>query len=390
MPSLPGDDRAMPGGGQAGWAESGHDGATGVMTLGGRWTLAFVADLESALARLDTRGARAMRVDMAAVAALDSGGAWLLYRQLRRWREAGIEIELAGASDAQAALLDRMAIAEEERKPLARPFEGAFRALAERLGRATYDVLGEAYALLGFLGATIATWARAWRRPARVRLTSVVHHVERIGIDALPILGLLAFLIGVVLAFQGADQLRQYGAEVFTVNLLGVSVLREIGVLITAILVAGRTGSAFTAEIGTMKVNQEIDAMRTIGLDPMETLVLPRLMALAVALPLLVFFANFMALTGGAAMAMLGLGLSLEQFLEQLGNAVKINTYLVGLIKAPVFALLIGLVACYEGLKVSGSAESVGIHTTRSVVKSIFLVILADAVFSIVFSWLRI
>lgn len=373
-----------------GWAKSGHDGAAGVMTFGGRWTLAFVPDLEAALAKLDARGARNLRVDLAAVDALDSGGAWLLHRQLRRWREAGIEIELAGASDAQAALLDRMAIAEEERKPLARPFEGAFRALMERLGRATLDVLAEARALLAFLGATVVTALRAARRPARVRMVSVVFHVERIGIDALPILGLLAFLIGVVLAFQGADQLRQYGAEVFTVNLLGVSVLREIGVLITAILVAGRTGSAFTAEIGTMKVNQEVDAMRTIGLDPMETLVLPRLLALAIALPLLVFFANSMALAGGASMALLGLGLSLDQFLEQLGGAVKINTYLVGLIKAPVFAVLIGMVACYEGLKVSGSAESVGIHTTRSVVKSIFLVILADAAFSVIFSWLRI
>jgi phospholipid/cholesterol/gamma-HCH transport system permease protein len=380
----------MRGAEHSGWAKSGHDGAVGVMTFGGRWTLAFVPDLEAALARLDARGAQAVRVDLGAVEALDSGGAWLLHRQMRRWRDAGIEIELAGASDAQAALLERMAIAEEERKPLARPFQGAFRALIERLGRATLDVLGEARALLAFLGAVVVTWLRAWRRPGRVRLTSVVHHVERIGIDALPILGLLAFLIGVVLAFQGADQLRQYGAEVFTVNLLGVSVLREIGVLITSILVAGRTGSAFTAEIGTMKVNQEVDAMRTIGLDPMETLVLPRLLALAIALPLLVFFANFMALAGGATMTIVGLGLSLDQFLEQLGGAVKINTYLVGLIKAPVFAVLIGMVACYEGLKVSGSAESVGQHTTRSVVKSIFLVILADAAFSIVFSWLRI
>jgi phospholipid/cholesterol/gamma-HCH transport system permease protein len=360
------------------------------MTFGGRWTLAFVPELEAALAKLDARGAKALRVDLAAVDALDSGGAWLLYRQMRRWRDSGAEIELAGASDAQAALLDRMAIAEEERKPLARPFQGAFRALVERLGRATLDTLAEARALLAFLGATVLTALRAAGRPARVRFTSVVHHIERIGIDALPILGLLAFLIGVVLAFQGADQLRQYGAEVFTVNLLGVSVLREIGVLITSILVAGRTGSAFTAEIGTMKVNQEVDAMRTIGLDPMETLVLPRLIALVIALPLLVFFADVMALAGGAAMTIVGLGLSLDQFLEQLGNAVKTNTYFVGLIKAPVFAVLIGMVACYEGLKVAGSAESVGLHTTRSVVKSIFLVILADAAFSVVFSWLRI
>jgi phospholipid/cholesterol/gamma-HCH transport system permease protein len=215
---------------------------------------------------------------------------------------------------------------------------------------------------------------------------STVHHIERIGIDAVPILGLLAFLIGVVLAFQGADQLRAYGAEVFTINLLGVSILREIGVLITAIMVAGRTGSAFAAEIGTMKVNQEVDAMRTIGLDPMETLVMPRLLALAITLPLLVFFANTMALAGGAVMVMLGLDLSFAQFVEQLSNAVQLNTLAVGLIKAPVFAVLIGIVSCYEGLKVSGSAESVGVHTTQSVVKSIFLVIVFDAAFSIFFS----
>lgn len=379
------DERRAPG-----WAQSGHDGAAGVATLGGRWTLAFVPDLEAALAKIDVKGARNVRVDIASIEALDSGGAWLIYRQFRRWREAGIDIELAGASDAQAALLERMEAAEEERKPLARPFEGAFRALAERAGANTIALLREAYALLAFLGAVVSTWGLSWYRPQRVRLTSIVHHIERIGIDALPILGLLSFLIGIVLAFQGADQLRAYGAEVFTVNLLGVSILREIGVLITSILVAGRTGSAFTAEIGTMNVNQEIDAMRTIGLDPMETLVLPRLIALAIALPLLVFYANTMALIGGVTLSLLSLGLSLEQFLEQLSTAVSLSTYVIGLIKAPVFAVLIGLVACYEGLKVSGSAESVGIHTTRSVVKSIFLVILADAAFSVIFSYLGI
>jgi phospholipid/cholesterol/gamma-HCH transport system permease protein len=379
------DVRATPG-----WAQSGHDGNAGVATLGGRWTLAYVPDLEAALGKIDIKGARNVRVDIAAVEALDSGGAWLIHRQFRRWRDAGIEIELAGASDAQAALLDRMTVAEEERKPLARPFEGAFRALVDRTGANTIAMLREAHALLAFLGSVVATWAVSLRRPQRVRLTSVVHHIESIGIDALPILGLLSFLIGVVLAFQGADQLRAYGAEVFTVNLLGVSILREIGVLITSILVAGRTGSAFTAEIGTMKVNQEIDAMRTIGLDPMETLVLPRLIALAISLPLLVFYANTMALLGGGVLALTALGLSLDQFLEQLSGAVQFSTYAVGLVKAPVFAVLIGMVACYEGLKVSGSAESVGIHTTRSVVKSIFLVILADAVFSIIFSYLRI
>jgi phospholipid/cholesterol/gamma-HCH transport system permease protein len=372
--------------GSPGWARGAFDGAAARVALGGRWTLVHARALEAALGRVDTRGASLVRIDMGEVAAIDSGGAWLLHRQILRWQEAGGEIELVRASDAQASLLERVAIEGEERAPLARPGEGAFKELAIRTGDATMRIAREAEALVAFVGAVAATWGRAWRRPGRIRLVSTVYHIERIGIDALPIVGLLAFLIGVVLAFQGADQLRQYGAEVFTINLLGVSILREIGVLITAIMVAGRTGSAFTAEIGTMKVNQEVDAMRTIGLDPMETLVLPRLIALAVALPLLVFYANVMALSGGATMVILGLDLSLEQFFDQLLSAVQLSTLAIGLIKAPVFAVLIGMVACYEGLKVSGSAESVGLHTTRSVVKAIFLVIVFDAAFSILFS----
>ncbi|MBI1245531.1 MAG: MlaE family lipid ABC transporter permease subunit [Alphaproteobacteria bacterium] len=375
---------------EAGWARGRFDGTALVVTLGGRWTLANARSLEATLARLETGGSKAMTLDMTKVAAIDSAGAWLLHRQILRWQEAGSEISLANASHAQTALLARMAIEGSERRPLARPALGALRELAIRTGEATVDFAAEAHALVSFVGAVATTWVRALRRPGRVRLVSTVHHIESIGIDALPIMGLLAFLIGVVLAFQGADQLRQYGAEVFTINLLGVSVLREIGVLITAIMVAGRTGSAFAAEIGTMKVNQEVDAMRTLGLDPMETLVLPRLIALAIALPMLVFYADAMALAGGAVMVIVGLDLSLAQFFEQLAGAVTLPTFAIGLIKAPVFAVLIGMVACYEGLKVAGSAESVGIHTTRSVVKSIFLVIVFDAGFSILFSRLGI
>jgi len=372
--------------GDAGWARSRLEGSVAIVALGGRWTLAHARTLEETLGRVDTKGAASLHIDFGDIAAIDTGGAWLLHRQILRWQEAGGEIELVRANHAQTALLERMSIEKEVRMSLARPGEGAVRELVVRTGEATVEMGREAYALLSFVGAVFSAWGRAWRRPGRIRLTSTVFHIERIGIDALPIMGLLAYLIGVVLAFQGADQLRQYGAEVFTINLLGVSILREIGVLITAIMVAGRTGSAFAAEIGTMKVNQEVDAMRTIGLDPMETLVMPRLFALAIALPLLVFFANAMALAGGATMVIVGLDLSLPQFFEQLAAAVTFSTFLVGLIKAPVFAVLIGMVACYEGLKVSGSAESVGIHTTRSVVKSIFLVILFDAAFSIFFS----
>ncbi|MCA3263191.1 MAG: MlaE family lipid ABC transporter permease subunit [Telmatospirillum sp.] len=371
---------------RAAWAKTQFDGSATRVALGGRWTLANSAILEAAMQSLDTQGAELLHIDLAAVDAIDTCGAWILHRQLRRWQERGAQIELVSTSDAQASLLERMGVADEERVPLLRQSGGALAELAIRAGMAATEVAGEAKALIAFVGATTVCALRAIRRPGRVRFVSTVHHIERIGIDALPILGLLAFLIGVVLAFQGADQLRAYGAEVFTINLLGVSILREIGVLITAIMVAGRTGSAFAAEIGTMKVNQEVDAMRTIGLDPMETLVLPRLLALAITLPLLVFFANTMALAGGAVMVMLGLDLSFEQFVEQLENAVQLNTLAVGLIKAPVFAVLIGIVSCYEGLKVSGSAESVGLHTTQSVVKSIFLVIVFDAAFSIFFS----
>lgn len=371
---------------QAAWAKTQFDGAATRVALGGRWTLANSAVLEAAMQALDTKGAALLHIDLSAVAAIDTCGAWILHRQLRRWQGRGAQIELVGTSGAQASLLERMGVADEERVPLLRKSGGAFAELAIRAGMAATEVAGEAKALIAFVGATAVCMLHAIRHPGRVRFVSTVHHIERIGIDAVPILGLLAFLIGVVLAFQGADQLRAYGAEVFTINLLGVSILREIGVLITAIMVAGRTGSAFAAEIGTMKVNQEVDAMRTIGLDPMETLVLPRLLALAITLPLLVFFANTMALVGGAVMVMLGLDLSFEQFVEQLENAVRLNTLAVGLIKAPVFAVLIGIVSCYEGLKVSGSAESVGLHTTQSVVKSIFLVIMFDAAFSIFFS----
>jgi phospholipid/cholesterol/gamma-HCH transport system permease protein len=368
------------------WAQAQMAGAAMRVSIGGRWTLAYIKSLDAALAGLDTKGAATLEIDFAEVAAIDTGGAWTLHRQLRRWQEQGADIALVHASHGQTALLERMGVENEARAPLLRPSGGALAELIVRTGKGTSEIAHEARAMIAFVGAVAVSFAKTLAQPGRVRLVSTVHHIERIGIDAIPIMGLLAFLIGVVLAFQGADQLRQYGAEVFTINLLGVSILREIGVLITSIMVAGRTGSAFAAEIGTMKVNQEIDAMRTIGLDPMDTLVLPRVLALLVALPLLVFFANAMALAGGATMVILGLDLSLEQFIEQLSNAVDLGTLAVGLIKAPVFAVLIGMVACYEGLKVSGSAESVGIHTTRSVVKSIFLVIVFDAAFSIFFS----
>jgi phospholipid/cholesterol/gamma-HCH transport system permease protein len=214
--------------------------------------------------------------------------------------------------------------------------------------------------------------------------------MEVAGVNALPIVGLLTFLIGVVLAYQSADQLRRFGAEIFTVNLLGISILRELGVLITAILVAGRSGSAFTAQIGTMKVREEVDALQTIGMDPIEVLVLPRMFALVIVLPLLAFYADIMGLLGGAIMSLVALDISMVQFLQQLKAWTTLWTFWIGIIKAPVFAFLIALVGCFQGLRVEGSAESVGRLTTQSVVQGIFLVIVADAIFSIIFSALHI
>jgi phospholipid/cholesterol/gamma-HCH transport system permease protein len=234
----------------------------------------------------------------------------------------------------------------------------------------------------------MSTFVRTILRPRRLRLTSLTHHLEQTCLNALPIVGLIAFLIGVVMAYQGADQLKRFGAEIFTVDLVGVSILREIGILLTAIVVAGRSGSAFTAEIGAMSVNQEIDALRTLGLDPNEVLVMPRMLALMIALPLLAFFADILGLAGGGLMAWVVLDISPGQFLAQLEGAIGPATFWVGIVKAPVFAFLIAMVGCYEGLLVSGSADSVGFHTTKSVVTGIFLVIVFDALFSILFSYL--
>jgi len=206
----------------------------------------------------------------------------------------------------------------------------------------------------------------------------------------MPIVGLLSFLIGVVLAYQGADQLRRFGAEIYTVNLLGIAILRELGVLLTAIIIAGRSGSAFTAQIGTMQVNEEIDALRTLGLDPIEVLVVPRVLGLALTLPLLAVYAAFMGLLGGCLMSWASLGILIPTFLEQLRSAITEWTFWVGIIKAPFFAIIIALVGCYEGFNVARSADSVGRLTTPSVVESIFIVIVADAAFSIMFSMLRI
>jgi phospholipid/cholesterol/gamma-HCH transport system permease protein len=374
----------------AAWLGHGMDGGRLQVAIGGGWTVAELAQLDDAgramLKALPVEAGQA-RIELGALEALDTAGAWLLCRIQAGLAERGWQVELAGANPVQAALLAEIGRLKP-RPALPPPRLNPFVRLLARLGASTLSACGEARRLLSFYGETLVTLCRLALHPGRLRLTSLVHHLEQTCLNALPIVGMIAFLIGVVLAYQGADQLRRFGAEVFTVNLLGVSVLREIGILLTAIVVAGRSGSAFTAEIGMMKVREEIDALRTIGADPIEVLVVPRLLALMIALPLLAFFADILALFGGGLMSVLALGIPAPQFLSQLQGAITPTMFWIGLVKAPVFAFLIALVGCYQGLSVSGSAESVGRLTTQSVVLSIFLVIVADALFSILFSYL--
>lgn len=351
----------------------------------GSWTIGSAAALDATIRRHEAGAVRTAQIDLSGLAAIDTVGVLLLLALRDRLAGQGCSVELVGARSDHAAFIAR--IAASVGAPPAPPARyNPLTELVARTGRATVEVARESIDLLYFLGLVTATILRSLVRPARIRFTAFVSHLERVGLDAMPIVGLLSFLIGVVVAYQGAEQLRRFGAEIFTVNLLGVSIMREMGVLLTAIVVAGRSGSAFAAQIGTMQVNQEVDAMRTLGLDPVEILVLPRILALVLAMPLLAVYADVMGLLGGAVMSTLALDISLVQYIERLREAVTTGSFWVGIIKAPVFGFLIAMIGCREGLKVTGSAESVGTQTTRAVVISIFLVIFADAMFSILFS----
>lgn len=378
--------------------------ADGVLTIrtAGCWRVMNLAELARILdeglrnaigtGAIETGGTRSIVFDLSDTEVLDTAGAWVLLDKAAKLARTGIPVRFENPRPEFAPLLRKV---EESRAllstaPAPQPRDFGFVEFLERLGRRTLHFRSRAVHLLGFFGLICIVAVRSLRHPSRIRLTSLVYHMEQTGVNALPIVGLLTFLIGVVFAYQGADQLRRFGAEIYTVNLTGLGMVRELGVLITSIVVAGRSGSAFAAQIGTMKVNEEIDAMRTLGLDPVEILVLPRLYALMLTLPLLVFYANIMGLIGAALMSWGVLDLQFPAFLRQLHTALPAWNFWIGLIKAPFFAAIIGTCGCYEGLRVHGSAESVGKHTTRSVVESIFLVITADAIFSVVFSYLHI
>ncbi|MFI4955331.1 MAG: MlaE family ABC transporter permease, partial [Gammaproteobacteria bacterium] len=272
--------------------------------------------------------------------------------------------------------------------PAAQP--GPLIALVNRCGMASVETVRQIFQLIGFLGITTLIFLTTCFRPKKWRFPDLARHIEEAGINAIPIVSLMAFLIAIVLAYQGAYQLRQYGGEIYTIDLTAIAVLREMGVLLTSIMVAGRSGSAFAAEIGVMKVNEEIDALRTLGISPFSVLVLPRVLALMIALPLLTFWADMMGLLGAAFLLIPLIDISWSQFVNHLAGAIVFSTYGVGLLKAPLFALIIATVGCLRGMQVTNSAESVGQMTTKAVVESILLVMVADALLSIVFTDLNI
>lgn len=361
-------------------------GSAALIKLAGEWSIREAHRIEPAIAPIVRQiSAREAVIDADAIEQLDTAGGWLILRMYRDLRARGIAVELKNIAPAQEMILQTLGDSLEPIVPKPER-ESAWRALITRVGEAVVDAFEEGGRLISFIGEIAAGFGRCIRSPSRFRLISLMHHIDRSGVSAMAIVGLISFLISIVLAYQGATQLRQFGAEIFTIDLVAVSVLREMGGLLAAIMIAGRSGSAFTAEIGTMQVNEEIDAMKTLGLNPVEILVLPRVAALMIVLPLLTFFADIMGLLGGALISLQLLDVSLTQYLGRLREAIGPWTFWIGIIKAPFFAFLIATVGCLRGLQVSGSAESVGRLTTVSVVESIFLVMIADALFSILFS----
>ncbi|MGI3209864.1 ABC transporter permease [Roseovarius tibetensis] len=352
------------------------------LVLSGVLTVQTLARLHP---QLDGLPPKATRIDLSGVERLDTAGAWAIATLQQRMSDAGCDADLQGASEPHADLMKTVSAAMPD-IPDTTAKRPSWADRLETIGRGITSGGVFAMELSGYLGLFIARLGRAFVHPSEFRLTALVHHCQEVGLRAVPIVALMAFLIGVVLAFQGSAQLRQFGAEVFVVDLIAISILRELGILLTAIIVAGRTASAFTAAIGSMKMREEIDAMRTLGIDPAMALFVPRILALLLMLPILGLIANITGLLGGAIMSWVELGISPAMFRTRLVEGTDISHVIVGMVKAPVFAIIIGVVGCHAGMKVGSNAESLGRMTSAAVVTAIFAVIVADALFSIFFA----
>jgi len=349
----------------------------------GSWTIPHLTMLNKRLAKIQWPAVVDVVWDAVNIQAMDTGGAMVLYRTLIELRSQGKQVSVEGLRPEFDDLL-QMVLSHWDRVCEVTPAPERFR---ERVQGWISQHIRQTLKGVGFVGEATVHLFRSLRRPSLIRWHALFHSLELDGFHALPITGLLAFLMGVVIAYQGAEQLRQFGANIFVVDLVGISFLREIGPLIVAILIAGRSGSAYAAQIGTMKVTEELDAVRTLGLSPMQLLVLPRVFALVIAVPLLTVYADILGVIGGALIAFNQLNVSGVEFVERFEEAVALRHFFIGIGKAPCFAVIIALVGCYQGFQIRGSVDDVGRRTTIGVVQSIFLVIVFDAVCSIVFSW---
>jgi phospholipid/cholesterol/gamma-HCH transport system permease protein len=366
-------------------------GRTVRLIVAGDWIVAEAPRLEGLLKNLSVGDAREAEIDGSGIDLMDSAGAWLLLRTKRSMESGGRKIANFVIPERYSALVDTIDHGASETTDGLHHPRPSLTHFLERIGRAMLGAFRQAYDLTGFLGRVTVETSEAILAPRReLPFPALIHQIEETGLTALPIVGMLAFLLGIVLAYQGADQLRRFNAQIYTIDFLGVGFLRELGGLVTAIIVAGRSGSAFTAQIGSMRVNEETDAMQTIGLNIAEILVVPRVLGLMIALPILTFFADIVGIIGGMVMTYFDLGITIPAFMRELEGAITLKTLLVGLVKAPVFAFVIALVGCFEGMRVEKNAASVGLLTTRAVVESIFLIIALDAGFSVLFSVLGI
>jgi phospholipid/cholesterol/gamma-HCH transport system permease protein len=359
------------------------------LAAAGSWTAEHAQTLEpqvEAATRPNTPSpVRSVAVDLAQIEHLDTYGAWLLERALRTWNSQGTEARVVGLRDDYRGLFEKVRAGSQKLTPPP-PKPNSIYATLDSVGRSMVSVGADSILQAQMVGALITAFARVLMRPTSFRLTSMINHLERVCWRAVPIIVLITLLIGAILAQQGIFHFRKFGADIYVIDMVGVLVLREVGVLIVCIMVAGRSGSSYTAELGAMKMREEVDALRTMGFDPVEVLILPRIIALVLAVPMLTFLGSMAALYGGGMVSWAYGGIAPEVFLSRLREAITLETFEVGIIKAPFMAMVIGIVACVEGLQVEGSAESLGEKTTNSVVKSIFLVIVLDGAFAMFFA----
>jgi phospholipid/cholesterol/gamma-HCH transport system permease protein len=349
------------------------------VALTGNMSLPCLGDLPQ---RIDAIDGDIKQIDMHQVQHIDTIGAWVVHRFAAR-----TNAEIVGAGPDATRLLDVVARNDQPLDTGPAQLHPILRVL-DQIGEAVRLTGKTMVGLLGFLGATVLAFGHLIRHPGAIRWNAVVQRIEVVGVSALGIIGLMSFLVGIVIAQQGSVQLQQFGMEVLTVNLVGRLTFRELGVLMTAIMVAGRSGSAFAAQIGTMQLNEEVDAMRTIGVQPMEALVMPRILAAVLMMPLLGFYASILSVIGGGFLCWIALDIPPVTFVQRLREVVPITDLYVGLVKAPVFGLIIGIAGCFQGLQVRGNAEEVGLRTTAAVVQAIFLVIVVDAFFAVLFTWI--